>query len=675
MKRITKKTVLFILVCMALLLISTRSYSQVNWEIQQLVKNGRIDAIADLGNGIVVAGTREATPGVIFRSTDYGITWESLGEITREKGANEENGILNFMNGTDDYAYLLTTTGQFWRSTDKGLTWKKTTQLAGTDGKRTISYSICVTPLGTVLATTGASIYRSTDNGLNFEQIGPISEEPVYRFEQIGNGIIVNGWAGTVYKSNDDGRTWQYFSKLDTTPLYATEYLGATTFLQASESGNIYKCNQDHPERTKLVAHFDGAADDFVYLRYQSVIYSTYTDERNIYITHDNGENWKNIGPINTGAEGDWLDHVIRLDVQDSIIAIGGTNKGYIARAAFLSEDLYKLSKPKIDDEITNHKNLKNATVSVLTDYLNLNEPEDVLIDGDYAYVPSRVGQNLAVINISNPKEPKIVESFKDIDLKEAMGLTKNGDYIYLTSMANEMCLVIDASDPENLKKIYSFTVGGVNKYPNRLRKVNYKDDYLYFTHDGEGALYIADAKDPKRPEIISNIKFGKGAFAIIIKDNTAYVGGCVGSNELSLIDISDKRNPKLIQTISDSTKYKCICDFEITNDTLHAISYGSNAYIQFDISNPNQIKEIRMFQSDKLNGPGRFVLMNNKVYIINSINNSVAELSIGSEINISKIVSSKLFLKAYGLNQKDGLLYISNRDAMNFVVLDPDKL
>lgn len=663
-----------VLLCLVVLT-CTPSYAQVDWQVEELLEGGRFDAIADLGDGVVVVGSRAPNPGVIFRSTDYGLTWENLGTVTRQKDAFRDNGILCLMNGPGDYAYLITTSAQFWRSSDKGLTWEKTAQLGQVPERWAYSYSIAVTPLGTVLATYGSSVYRSTDDGVNFEQIGPISDQNIYRFNVVGNGIIVNGWAGTVYKSMDDGQTWQYWDKMDTLPLYATEFMGRTVILQASEGGSIFKASQDYPDKTREVAKFDESADDFVYLGYHTAIYSTYTGEKNNYITYDEGENWENIGPIPTPAEGDWLDHVIRLDQPDSVIVIGGTSKGFVARSAFSRPELYDRANPDRDREIIDEEAFQKAIVGQVTDYFELNEPEDIIIDGDYAYVPSRVGHNLAVVDISNPEKPKIVESFRDEDLQEAMGVAQHGRYLYVTSMINQMCLVIDANDPHNLKKIYSFRVGGVNKYQKRLRKVVYEAGYLYFTHDGEGALYIADARNPEKPEIISKLQMGNGAFALKIHGDIAYVGGCVGSNALKVIDISDKKNPVLVQNIEDTPKYSCICDFEIAEDVLHAISYGSNAYMQFDISNPRALKEIAWFQSDKLNGPNRFVLVGNTVYMINSVNDTVAELDIKGGISIARINSSRLLQKAYGLNYKDGLLYVSNRDAKSFLILNPEKL
>src|SRR5699024_7253990 len=80
--------------------------AQVKWEVNELVKNGRIDAIADLGDGIVIAGSRWPNPGRIFRSIDYGITWEKIKTLKEPEGTYHNNEILCVMGGPDDYVYL-----------------------------------------------------------------------------------------------------------------------------------------------------------------------------------------------------------------------------------------------------------------------------------------------------------------------------------------------------------------------------------------------------------------------------------------------------------------------------------------------------------------------------------------------------------------------------------------
>lgn len=661
--------------------------AQVEWQTQNLVDGGRIDALADLGNGIVVLGTRGANPGIVFRSTDFGITWEKTKVLDEPENAYRNNEILGLMGDNEGNAYLITSNAQFWRSMDKGVTWERTAHFIEETDRFAYSYSICVTAQGTILATTGKSVFRSTDKGLHFEKIGPITDHYLYRLQLVGHHIFANGWGGTLYKSQDDGKTWQFFAKLgpesDLTSkdimksqpfLTAIDFMAADKVIQGTMAGENYILNPFQPERTRT-STISGSLDDYVSLGYDVIIGTTFTKEKDNYISYDGATNWENIGKVSTGVEGDWLDHIIKIDKPDSVIAVGGTNKGFVVRTAFARNELFQ----RLTSKQENTKNIPgktpNPVVGVLTDYFDLNEPEDILIDGNYAYIPCRIGNNLAVIDITDPFKPFLATSFRDEELQDAMGLTKNGSYIYLVSMSNERCIVIDASNPKQLKKLYSFQVGGANQYPNTLRKVIYEDGYLYFTHDGEGTLYIADARNPARPEVISKVKVGKGAFAIAVKGNRAYVGGCIGSSSLAVVDITDKTSPKLLQTLESPEKYSCISSFVLEGNTLHAVGWYSKSYMQFDISDPNQIKEKVFFQSPLVNMPNRMTLMDGEVYTVNSTGNSVTRLSIEEGISLTGLYSSAILRKAYGITFKNHLIYAVSRDAKSLVIIDPKKM
>jgi len=107
-------------------------------------------------------------------------------------------------------------------------------------------------------------------------------------------------------------------------------------------------------------------------------------------------------------------------------------------------------------------RDLEKGLVGSLYDPTELNEPEDILIDGSLAYVPCRGSNNVAVIDISRPKKPVLVSSFRDPELMDAMGVAKHGKYVYITSMSNHKCIVADASDPKKLRKLYAFEVGTI---------------------------------------------------------------------------------------------------------------------------------------------------------------------------------------------------------------------
>lgn len=654
---------------------------EIPWKVTEIIPGGRIDAIAYAGDGVVIAGTRSPNPGWIFYSRDNGVNWVKGQQLV---SSEKRTGITCVASGGNGLCYAINESSEFYRSADYGKTWTRIGKVStGINQKGgVLSYGIMVTKLGTILIsdtnTDGGYVYRSTDEGNSFTRVGPVSPKALYRFEMVRDGVMVNGWAGCIYKTVNDGLSWELWSKMDTTALYATEFMRPETIVQASESGYVFTANQDTKEKFATLLRPGGAADDFVYIGYNTLIFSTYTGSKSVFISYDRGKTWADEGPVPTGAAGDWLDHVIPMELGDSVIAIGGTNKGFIVRAAFARSSLYAKtfdSKKYVYNDALK-KDLANGLAGSLFDAKELDEGEDVLIDGKYAYVPCRGSNNLAVIDISNPKKPVLISSFRDPELIDAMGVAKHGNYIYLVSFSNHTCLVLDAKDPGKLKKLSAFTVGGDGPTPDRLRKVIYQDGYLYLTHSSEGRLYIADVHDPARPALISDVATGDGAFAVFVRGNYAYVGGCFPGSSLKVIDVSDKKNPRLVSTLADSARYGCTCSFQTSGKDLVAIAYSSNSLTVYDLSNPAMPSEKGFIQSDQLYGPNRLALIGKKAYMINSINDCLVELDLSSPSKpvIDWVVPSWKLKKVYGLTAKDGLLYMVGRDSRYFLVVDPKK-
>ena len=319
------------------------------WTVQELVKGGRIDAIADLGNGIVVAGTRKPNPGKIFRSENFGKAWNLIQNIADTSGLGSITCIVEGKNKT---AYLLTAEGTFWRSKDNSISWKYINTITINKNKNgfAATYSIMVTDKNTILVSDtdseGGHIYRSENEGDTWTDMGKISSKGLYRFTDAGKGIIVNGWEGKVYISYSDGKYWQVSGNLENnSPIWATEYMGASLAIQASKKGNIY-VGDISTNKWNKVAALNGAADDFAYLGNGSVIYSTGPlgpVQKDIYLSLDYGKTWQNIGSVATKTDDDWLDHVIAMPTSNKIICIGGTGKGFIVRTEFDKTKLYHL--------------------------------------------------------------------------------------------------------------------------------------------------------------------------------------------------------------------------------------------------------------------------------------------------------------------------------------------
>jgi hypothetical protein len=647
------------------------------WQTIALVEPGRIDAIASLGQGVILAGSRNPNPGYMFRSTDKGATWQRLGQITQV-------GITCILGGTGSDAYLLTERSELWASRDSGLTWKQLATLSG--GKNTegfaLSYGLWLTEQGTILATdansAGGHIYRSVDRGHTWSDLGKISDRALYRFNRVGNGIIVNGWDGTVYKSLDDGLTWRPI-KVSSEPLYATEYLGAGVLLQASQGGVVYKGTL-HGDKWETVGTPGDAADDFVNLGQGVVLYTTYTGAKRIFISRDNGSSWKSMGTTETVAD-DWLDHVIAVHTANEVIVVGGTRKGFIIRAVVQKDFLYRASLTNEIAEIADHASsslqMQQALVSYTFDEKELDEPEDILIDGNLAFIPCRDGHNLAVYDVTDPKKPLLISSFRDPELIDAMGVAKNGNILYLTSLTNHTLLVLDVKNPRQIKKLSSVVVGGEGPGTDRLRKVAYQNGYAYLTHSSEGKLYIADVRDPKKPKISSSVETGDGAFGVFLKGDYAIVGGCFKGSSVVVIDVSDKKQPTVKKILKDDVNYACTCDFRVQNDLLFAVAYASNSFITFDISKPEEIVQVGIVRDAQLLGPGRLVLRGNEAYTINSTNDTfgVIDISDPRKPRIKHLIHDRRIEKVYGIDLKENYLYLAGRDAKSLVVLDLDQL
>jgi len=303
------------------------------WQVHPVIPGGRIDAIADLGEGVVIAGSRNPKPGHIFRSTNCGETWTDLGNLLGEE--LHTGSVTCVASAGGGVAYLLTGDAHVWKSVDWGVTWSPLGQVSNMPRHEGFhhSYSMTLLPSGTVLVSntnpTGGHVFRSEDGGASWHDLGPISTMALYRFEKVKDGVLLNGWAGRVYKSTDDGKTWTDLGQLSEKALYATEYLDKGIALQGGEDGRLFR-STDNGETWLEVAQFPDSADDFVHVGEGVVIYTTYTVEKNLYLSKDYGQTWEFIGPVPSGAEGDTWDHVVPVRCGKKMIAVGGTSQGRI---------------------------------------------------------------------------------------------------------------------------------------------------------------------------------------------------------------------------------------------------------------------------------------------------------------------------------------------------------
>lgn len=650
------------------------------WEVNELLPGGRFDAITYAGDNVVIIGSRGKNRGHIFRSIDLGLTWQKIENVTSDE-------ITCLVSGGEGIVYMLTGEANFYRSSDYGKTWQWIAKISYNKNNEnyTLSYGLMVTDHGTLLVSdtesSGGHIYRSVDQGNTWYDLGKVSERPLYRFQRTGNGIIINGWKGSIYKSQNDGISWQEVQHLCDTPLYATEYLGAHVTLQASEDGQIFR-STNYGETWQKLDYSTSAADDFVKLGTGAVLLTTYRDERELHISLDYGKTWTDIGKVNPQVLEDWFDHVIYIEEPGKNILIGGTNQGFVVRAEINQDRLYRTINEKNYKDIFPEKmiiDIGKVMKGKLTDYNEINEPEDIEIDGDYAYLPCRDGNNVAIINISEPEHPVLAASLRHPEMLDAFGVDIKDDFLYIVSMSNQKLLIADVSEPSSPQVITTLTVGGEGEYNSdydsyhtRLRKVIVQRGYAYVTHSNEGRLYIVDVNDPYHPKIVSHLETTDGAFTTIVKNNYAYLAGCGPGASVIVADIRNKKKPRLVKKIYDEQNLSCTCDFAIKGNYLFATGYGDNTFLTFDISSPENISLKSIFRHPNMIGPGRLVIDKNVAYIINSTNDSMCAIEISNPLkpHVDYFISDRLIDKTYGIDHDDNYIYLAGRDSKTFVVL-----
>lgn len=661
---------------------SVRSFFS-GWSVQEVAPGGRIDAIRQLDKEAVLCAGRGINKGKLFVSEDKGISWRFLArpvsiDITciAETGNRKE-------------FYILTALSDVWGTSDGGINWKHLTTLLPHNRNRqryAASYAIMYTKQGSLLVTDtdsdGGHIYRSVDKGQSWQDMGAISHNALYRLEQTGNGIVVNGWQGAVYKSIDDGVTWNTMQQLADTALFATEYLGMSVLLQANQAGTVYR-SPNLGYEWDSVAHLKGAADDFVNIGYGAAYYGTYTDGKAVYISTNYGKSWVSLDTLPTVA-GDWLDHGIRMETTDSIITLSGTNKGFIIRKAFhkrqLSERLEQLNGAisAISDKRLIQLSKKEIVAS-LVDVQALVEPEDIIVKDGYAYLPCRDGNNVTIINYKNPAKPEVVCVLRDKDILDAFSVAVEGSYLYVLSMTNAVVSIFSVASPERPVKLSALKVGGEGSYlPHyrsnytRLRKLVVQAGFAYVTHSSESKVYILDVRNPQNPLVTGSFHTGDGAFAALVHGNVLYLAGYGPGSSVIAVDIKDKQRPVITARTYDPVNLKGTCALAIHDKYLYVTAYNAETVWSFDISDPLYPKPVTSIRDSAMRGPGRIAFYQNKAFVLNSVNNSVAIIDVDDSgtIAINSFLQHPLLKRVYGIAIDGDLLLLAGREAKSFMVL-----
>lgn len=334
-----------------------------NWRLRASLSNSRFDAIEYLGEGILLTGSRTTNAGRVLRSTDYGTTWTDLGNITG--GMN----IANIKSAGEGKAYILTGNSNIYRTTDYGANWTNLGSVSNNTPFNALyqrSYGLEASGNTVLVSDTaggGGHIFRSTDSGENWTDLGTHTTSALYNFERVSNGLLVMSWDGTIMKSTDDGATWISKGTYGSSPMYAHRYIGNDTVLTASGAGVIYRSTDNGDSWTQVGNFPTTEADNIMNLGDGKALYSTYTGTKTTYYTSDYGATWVSRGAF-TGspAMGDHIDgNVFVDDLPNRPLGFAVTNQGYVITTEPSQEsNLQKVTLNRTSDSYVK-KSIQNA--------------------------------------------------------------------------------------------------------------------------------------------------------------------------------------------------------------------------------------------------------------------------------------------------------------------------
>ncbi len=182
-----------------------------------------------------------------------------------------------------------------------------------------------------------------------------------------------------------------------------------------------------------------------------------------------------------------------------------------------------------------------------------------VALRGDYAYLAD-AGRGVAIINISNPEEPRFIDEFE-----------------------------------------YQMTYWGAPV------NIGIHDTLLLVSNTYDG-LVIASLTDPENPEIIMQGEFEGGAYTnLLIKDNYLFIND-FGTRAVLVVDVTDFDNPELITEIRN---YGFCRDLAIQNDLL--ILAGSDTLFFYSIADPEQPEKLGYVPAN-LNGERKIEIIGNRL-------------------------------------------------------------
>jgi hypothetical protein len=273
--------------------------------------------------------------------------------------------------------------------------------------------------------------------------------------------------------------------------------------------------------------------------------YSTGTDVRSINVTG-------NYAFLESGG-----GEMQIVDVANPIapVLIGAFSKLFPGNAGYIKDNYFYgvgTSNLRIID-------ISRIQAPLLLGEIEINgTPSDVVVKGNYAYVATSdylrlfTVAGLQIIDVANPRAPKLVGTYDAGDNIFIASLDLKGDYAYLMhysylSQKTDL-LVLDIFDPSHPVKVRTTDINSVEDFAGA--DIQVRDDYAYVALRSRG-LRIIDISTPSLPILAGTYDDPRTFYKVHVSGNYAYVGQ--EKQGLKILDVSNPLSPTLAGHLDES--------------------------------------------------------------------------------------------------------------------------
>ena len=303
-----------------------------------------------------------------------------------------------------------------------------------------------------------------------------------------------------------------------------------------------------------------------------------------------------------------------------------------------------------------------------------IDQPINVFVQGDYAYVASTLSDRFSVFDISDPTNPTFVSSITSTQLDNAHDVFVQGNYAYVTSVEGRAFIVINITNPASPSQV-GF-ISNANYWNTRALHVS--GNYAYVVTHNQDRFVIINITNPAAPSEVSSLTgaYLDGANGIDVVGNYAYIVNRNG-NSMTILNVSNPASPSFVSELSnaDLTNAQGI---NVVGDYAYVTSTNTGkALTVIDVSNPAAPSQV--WTSTDTNGSD-IVVKENYAFITRNGFHSVDAYDISNPLSPVKV---DFYRDTVNMTNPDGLhiqgryIYVPSQtnDSLNIIDIGCDPL